>query len=330
MKSALPKKALISKVPVLIDCDPGQDDAIALMLAFGSGCLDVLGITTVAGNGEGLDTYRNARKILTLLDADVPVGRGSDRPLLRRLVTAPSVHGPTALGGPKLPEPPDRVSHIAAIDLIGEVLTRPNAFLANGDLETPGRRITWIATGPLTNLALALLARPEIKDNLERIVLMGGAVGVGNWTPSAEFNIYVDPEAAKVVFQSGVPLTMIGLDVTHKALVYPDDVENIRTAGKIGKIAAEFLDFYSRSYRSQGFKGNPVHDAVAVAHVIDDSLVFTRRATVDVETHGEFTTGRTVADFSLEAEAAANCHVGLDIDREAFVRLLYSAIRSLG
>jgi pyrimidine-specific ribonucleoside hydrolase len=329
-KSESPANVTGSRIPVLIDCDPGHDDAIALMLAFGSGCLDVLGVTTVAGNGEGADTYRNARKILKLLGADVPVARGSDCPLIRRLVTAPSVHGATALDGPKLPEVHDHVPQIAAIDLIGQVLTGPHDLAVKDGLErTAGRKIVWIATGPLTNVAIALLARPGIKENLERIVLMGGAVGAGNRTPSAEFNIHVDPEAAKVVFNSGVPLTMIGLDVTHKALVYPNEVENLRIAGRVGKIAAELLDFYSRFYRGQGFKGNPIHDAVAVAHVIDGSLVATRRARVEVEIHGEFTAGRTVADLSPEGEATANCDVGLDIDREAFVGLLHSAIRSL-
>ncbi len=313
------KNADDAKIPVLIDCDPGHDDAIALMLAFGSGRLDVLGLCTVAGNGTGANTYRNARKVLGLLGADVPIARGADRPLLRDLITAPSVHGASALDGPKLPEVPEVGKPVQAIDLITGVLS------GNDD-----RRTVWIATGPLTNVAIALLAKPHIKDNIERIVIMGGSTGAGNWTPSAEFNIHVDPEAAKVVFQSGVPLTMIGLDVTHKALVYPDEVERMRASGRVGKVAAELLDFYSIFYRGRSFKGNPVHDAVAVAHVIDGSLVTTRRARVEVETHGEFTAGRTVTDFSPEGQEKANCDVGLDINRESFVELLCTAIRRLG
>lgn len=308
-----------AKIPVLIDCDPGHDDAIALMLAIGSNRLDVLGVTTVAGNGTGANTYRNARKVLSALGADIPVAKGSDRPLLRELVTAPSVHGASGLDGPLLPEVREDGKPVEAIDLITGVLSGQD-----------DGRITWIAIGPLTNVAIALLARPHLKDNLERIVIMGGSTGAGNWTPSAEFNIHVDPEAAKVVFDSGVPLTMIGLDVTHKALVYPDEVDRMRISGRIGKLAAELLDFYSIFYGGKGFKGNPIHDAVAVAHVIDGSLVTTRRARVDVETHGEFTSGRTVTDFSPEAPEKANCDVGLDIDRESFVELLYAAIRDLG
>lgn len=308
-----------SKIPVLIDCDPGHDDAIALMLALGSRRLDVLGVTTVAGNGTGPVTYRNARKVLSVLGANVPVAKGADRPLLRKLVTAPSVHGKSALDGPELPEVPETGAPAEALDLITEVL-----------LGNPDRRVVWIATGPLTNVAIALVARPRIKNALERIVIMGGSTGAGNWTPSAEFNIHVDPEAAKIVFDSGVPLTMIGLDVTHKALVYPDEVERLRAAGRIGKLAAELLDFYSIFYRKRGFRGNPIHDAAAVAHVIDGSLVTTRRARVEVETHGEFTSGRTVTDFSPEGLEAANCDVGLDIDRERFVELLYATIRSMG
>ncbi len=330
-----------ARIPVLIDCDPGHDDAIALMLAFGSGALNVLGVTTVAGNGTGPNTYRNARRILALLgESRVPVGRGSDKPLLRPLVTAPSVHGKTALEGPHMPDPDDtsESAGLTALDLMTRVL-RPVAqkgtALAQAEGEGAlqandsvfGRKVTLIATGPLTNVAIMLLARPELKAGLERIVLMGGAVGAGNWTPSAEFNIHVDPEAAKIVFESGVPITMIGLDVTHKALIYPSEVESLRVLGAVGKVAAELLDFYSVFYHGKGFTGNPIHDAVAVAHVIRPGLVTTMPGGVKVETRGELTSGRTVADFS--EDAVSNCEVGLDIDREQFIQMILDSVRTL-
>ena len=234
------KNADDAKIPVLIDCDPGHDDAIALMLAFGSGRLDVLGLVPWP-NGTGANTHRNARKVLST-GRGRSHRRGADRPLLRDLITAPSVHG-ASLDGPKLPEVPEVGKPVQAIDLITGVLS------GNDD-----RRTVWIATGPLTNVAIALLAKPHIKDNIERIVIMGGSTGAGNWTPSAEFNIHVDPEAAKVVFQSGVPLTMIGLDVTHKALVYPDEVERMRASGRVGKVAAELLDSTQSSTADEASK----------------------------------------------------------------------------
>ncbi|MGI6643811.1 MAG: nucleoside hydrolase [Bacillota bacterium] len=319
-----------NRIPVLIDCDPGHDDAIALMLAFGCGMLDVLGVTTVAGNGTGLNTYNNARRILSFLgETEVPVGRGADRPLLRPLVTAQSVHGETALGGIILPDPREGGSAATtALDLMTEVLRaaamEDDARRGDGVF---GRKVTLIATGPLTNVAIMLLARPELKAGLDGIVLMGGAVGQGNWTPSAEFNIHVDPEAAKIVFESGLPITMIGLDVTHKAVIYLSEIESLRTLGRVGKTAAELLDFYWTSYRKKGFPGCPIHDAVAVAHVVLPGLVRTKSCRVDVETRGELTTGRTIADFS--DRVMPNCRVGLDIQRERFIRALMDSVRAL-
>ncbi len=311
------------------------------MLAFGSGKLDVLGVTTVAGNGTGRNTYRNAIRLMALLGAhQIPVGRGSDKPLLRPLVTAQSVHGESALDGPELPEVdlssdtsygfPHSSSHgspLAALDVMTGVLRGavPPFLLEPGDFGP--QKVTLIATGPLTNVALLLLARPELKAGLERIVLMGGAIGAGNWTPSSEFNMHVDPEAAKVVFESGVPITMIGLDVTHKALIYPTEVETLRTLGVVGKVAAELLDFYSVFYHGKGFEGNPIHDAVAVAHVLRPGLVATKPCKVGIETRGELTSGRTVADFS--ENASPNCEVGLDIDRAQFIQMVFEAVKEL-
>jgi len=305
------------KIPVLIDCDPGHDDAIALMLAFGSGKLDVLGVTTVAGNSTGANTYRNALKVLSFIGKNVEVGKGADKPILRPLTIADSVHGASGLDGPVLPEPKIQGSKRSAFDLIVDTLAK-----------SP-QKVTLIPTGPLTNIAIVLLAKPELKEKIEKIVLMGGAALEGNRTPAAEFNIYVDPEAARIVFESGVPLTMIGLDVTHKALIYPDEVEAMRNMGRVGKVAAELMDFYSIFYRQQGFLGNPIHDALAVAAALEPDIVSTRYLRVDVETSGEFTLGRTVVDLSKVTGKKPNCHVALGLDRDRFIKMVFEAIENL-
>lgn len=306
------------KIPVLIDCDPGHDDAVALMLALGSGKLDVLGVTTVAGNSTGPNTYKNALKVLSFIGANVEVAKGADRPIMRPLTVAPNVHGKSGLDGLILPEPKIKGSARSAFDLISEILLKSS------------EKVTLIPTGPLTNIAIALLARPEIKKKIERIVLMGGAALEGNWTPAAEFNIYVDPEAARIVFESGVPITMIGLDVTHKALIYPDEIEAMRRQGRVGKVIAELMDFYSIFYqKEQGFKGNPIHDAVAVATVFAPDIVSTRHLHVDVETCGEFTLGRTVVDFTGVTGKEPNSDVALDIDRERFINMIFDAVNTL-
>ncbi|MEW6106128.1 MAG: nucleoside hydrolase [Bacillota bacterium] len=306
------------KIPVLIDCDPGHDDAVALMLAFGCGALDVLGVTVVAGNQTLPKTFKNALKVLSLIGADVEVAAGAERPILRSLTVAPNVHGETGLDGPTLPEPTLRGSSRSAFELITDTLRRAE------------KKVTLIPTGPLTNIAIALLACPDIKAKIERIVLMGGAAYGGNWTPAAEFNIYVDPEAARVVFEAGIPLTMIGLDVTHKALMLPDEVEAMRNSGKIGRVVAELMDFYSIFYRErQGFGGLPIHDACAVSAVFDPTIVTTKHLHVDIETHGEFTAGRTVVDFAGVTGKPANAAVALDIDRERFIGHLFRAVEAL-
>lgn len=306
----------MSRRKVVIDCDPGHDDAVALMLAFGSGSLDVLGVSTVAGNSTVDNTYRNARKVLRLIGAEVPVGKGASTPLMRDLVTAPNVHGSSGLDGPEMEELEPVSSPLSAFDLLSQTLAS-------------NPKVTLIPTGPLTNIAALLLARPELKPHIDEIILMGGAAMEGNWTPSAEFNIFVDPEAARVVFRSGVPITMIGLDVTHKALIFPDEVEALRKIGRIGRVAAELMDFFSIFYRSQGFKGNPLHDAVAVAAAIDKSVISTRRLHVDVEVCGELTLGRTVVDLTGVTGKPANAEVAFEIDRERFIKMIFDAVTVL-
>lgn len=308
---------MTKKIPVLIDCDPGHDDAVALMLAFGSGKLDVRGVTAVAGNGTCPNTYKNALRVLSLIGANVEVAKGADAPILRPLVTAPNVHGESGLDGPAAKEPTLKGSSRSAVELIVDTLKKSS------------EKMILIPTGPLTNIAIAFLAYPEVKQKIERIVLMGGAARESNWTPAAEFNIYVDPEAARIVFESGIPITMIGLDVTHKALIFPDEVERLRKTGPIGAYIGELMDFYSVFYRSQGFKGNPIHDALAVAAVFKPDIVATKYLHVDVETHGEFTLGRTVVDFGGVTGKPANCDVAVDVDRDTFIKMIFDAVETL-
>lgn len=304
------------KIPVIIDCDPGHDDAVALALAFGSGKLDVKGVTTVAGNSTIENTYSNALRFLSFIGVDVEVAKGAEKPLLRELTIAPNVHGKSGLDGTDLGEPWLKGSSRSAVELLADVLA------------VSSEPITLIPVGPLTNIATVFLARPDVKRKVKRIVLMGGAALEGNWTPSAEFNIYVDPEAARVVFESGVPLTMVGLDVTHRALIYPDEIEALRKQGRIGRAIAELMDFYRIFYRKQ-FKGNPIHDAVAVAAVFCPDVISTQHLNVSIETVGEFTTGRTVVDFRGVTGREPNCDVALGIDRETFIELIFDAVGNL-
>ncbi len=246
--------------PIIIDCDPGHDDAIALLMAAASPEIDLLAVTCVAGNAPLTHTQVNARTILTVAGThDVPVAAGLDRPLTRALVTAANVHGSTGLDGPALPAPTVELDPRHAVDLIIETLAAAT------------RPITLVPTGPLSNIAVALRRAPELREKAARIVLMGGAIAEGNITPSAEFNIYVDPEAAHIVFTSGVPLTMIGLDVTHKALVAPADVAAIRALGtQVGTMVAELLDYFAGFHRDlYGWDGAPLHDPCCVAALIE-------------------------------------------------------------
>jgi inosine-uridine nucleoside N-ribohydrolase len=298
--------------PILIDCDPGHDDAIALLLALASPEVELLGVTTVAGNQTLEKTTANAIRVLEFVGrADVPVAAGADRPLERKLFVGAYVHGESGLEGPDLPPPRAQPVVESAIDL----LARRSAGA------------TLVATGPLTNVAHLLQTRHERPD---RIVLMGGSIAEGNVTPAAEFNVFVDPEAAEAVFQSGLDLTMIGLDVTHKALLGPAHVERLRAAGRTGRMVAELLDFYGVFHREvYGFDGSPIHDAVAVAHVLRPGLVETRRRHVAIETKSDLCRGRTVVDVWRRTDNAPNAHVGVDIEAETFLDLLVERISSL-
>ena len=303
-------------IPIVIDCDPGHDDAIAILLALASPEVELRGVTTVAGNQTLDKTTRNALKVLELAGrGDVPVAAGADRPLVRALRTAANVHGETGLDGPDLPEPTTRPVDAHAADLLA-------------DLIEPG--VVLVPTGPLTNVALLLERHPDVGERLERIVWMGGAMAEGNVTPAAEFNAFVDPEAAAAVFASGIEVTLIGLDVTHQALFTRAHADRLRGAGRAGLAVAELSDFFQRFHEPRyGFDGSPIHDAVAVAEVIDPSLVTTVECNVQVETASQHCDGRTVVDRWHVTDGPLNCRAGVGIDAQGFLELLVQRISAL-
>jgi len=311
----------MSKLPVIIDCDPGHDDAVMLMLAVGSGRFDIKAITTSAGNQTQAKTLKNALKLKTLLNVDVPIYKGCDKPLFRDLIIADYVHGEMGMDGPILPEPEIEAESMSAIEAIAQILTESE------------EKITLVPTGPLTNIATFLLAFPHLKSKIERISLMGGGGFRGNMTPTAEFNIYVDPEAASIVFNSGVPITMCGLDVTHKALVFQDDIERFRSAGnRTGVVIAELMDFFSIFYRSERPElegGAALHDPCAIAWLIDPSIFQSKACYVDVELTGKLTTGTTVVDFFEIWKKTPNAEFVYDVDRQKYIDLIYNAILPL-
>ena len=300
--------------PIILDCDPGHDDAIAILLALASPEVELLGITTVHGNQTLDKTTLNALKVLELAGrADVPVARGAERPLVRELSVADHVHGETGLDGPSLPDPTARPVDEDAVSFLAEHL---------------GPGVVLVPTGSLTNIAQLLTEHPRVRP--ERIVLMGGAIGLGNITPAAEFNIWADPEAATTVFESGIDITMVGLDVTHEAIVGPERVERLRRMGRVGEIVAEWVDFYSLYHRATyGWEGPPVHDALAVAAVIRPELLETAHRHVAIETESELCRGRTVVDLYPRGESSPNAHVAVGVSAAAFLDLLEERIASL-
>jgi len=306
--------------PVLIDCDPGHDDAMALLLALASPELDLLGVTTVHGNTTLDKSTANALRVLEFAGrGDVPVAAGADRPLVREPRVADHVHGKSGLDGPDLPPPAGAPVTAHAVD-----------FLADR-LRASDRPVTLIPTGPLTNVALLLARHPDAAQDIERIVLMGGAIAEGNVTPAAEFNIWVDPEAAARVFASGLDITMIGLDITHRALMTADHAERLRAGGRVGTLVAELWAFYHRFHsRVYDFPGTPVHDALAVAHVIRSELVRTEHRNVAIECASELCLGRTVVDVWQVTGRAPNAHVGMEVEADAFLDLLVERIALLG
>lgn len=304
------------QLPVIIDCDPGTDDTIALVMALTAEELDVKAVTTVAGNQTAVKTLNNALKIVSYLEKKVPVTGGADKPIMRPLVTAVHAHGETGLGDVVLPEPNIEPLAQKAWDLVYETCI------------VKGENIHMITLGPLTNVAIALIRYPEIKKGITKITIMGGSASYGNDTPAAEYNIFADPEAAKIVFESGIPITMVGLDCTHQAILFQDEIDNMsRQKGTGAALAQEMMNYIYQFSRKFGFPGAVMHDPSAVVAVIDPGLIETKPCYVVVETRGEHTVGKTVVDVHRIAKREPNVDVALGIDREGFSRLVKRLMR---
>lgn len=323
--------------PVLLDCDPGHDDAIAIMLAVSDPAIDLLGVTTVAGNVPLEHTTRNALRVLDMVERpDIPVAAGRLGPLARPLSTAAVMHGESGLAGPLPAEPSRPESAMSALELIEQTL-----------LATP-TPVTLVATGPLTNMADVVTELPHLHHRIRELVIMGGAVDLGNWTPAAEFNIWVDPEAAEIVFangcvpdgrtnavqpppdRAGIPLTMLGLEVTHQAWLTDEHADALRGRGRCPDFVAELLDHFVGFHQQRfGWPGAPIHDACTIAQLIDPTLVDVQPMNVVIEVDSPVCVGRTVADRWAVTDRAPNCAVGLGIDRDRFVTLLMGHLEAL-
>lgn len=302
---------------IILDCDPGHDDAFAIMLAAGSPTVDLLGITTVAGNQTLPKVTRNALAVCAVAGIQPPVAAGADRPLVQERIVAP-YHGDSGLDGPTLPEAQFAIDQRHAVDFIIDVVMaeEPNS-------------VHLVPIGPLTNIALAARKEPAIVDRVKSVVLMGGGyAATGNITPTAEFNIYADPDAAHAVFGEDWDVTMVGLDLTHQATPTPGIVDALRALdGDIGRFIVGVLDFIGS--KDEGFNTLTLHDACAVAAIIDPAVVATREAFVTVERHGEWTRGMTVTDFHNVYDMPARTKVAVTLDRERFWALLIDAVQRL-
>lgn len=313
----------MSKKKIIIDCDPGHDDAMAIFLALGNPNIDLLAVTTVVGN-QTLDkvTY-NARALMEFIGAShIPIAAGCHRPLVRTILTAPEVHGTTGLDGTHLPEPKLPIDKRHAVDLIIDTLK-----------SHPPKTVTLVPIGGLTNIALAARKAPEIVELVKEVVLMGGGYHTGNRTAVAEFNILIDPEAAHIVFNETWPITMIGLDLTHQAR--PDDLimEQITALNTpLSHFVVESLNYYTAGYRKRnGYNDHaPVHDLCAVAYVIDPSIMETVRAPIDVELQGALTTGMTVTDFRHPATAECHTQAATQLDNPQLWNMLIDSLKELG
>ena len=301
---------------IIIDTDPGQDDAVAILLALASPDeIEVLGITAVAGNVPLSLTERNARIVCELAGRpDIAVYAGCDRPLRRKLVTAEHVHGKTGLDGPELPEPKIKLQEKHGVDFIIDTI-----------LQEPENSVSLCPLGPLTNIASAILKQPKIVSRIKQIVLMGGAYfEVGNITPTAEFNIFVDPDAAKIVFEAGIDMVVMPLDVTHKALVTGERNEAFRRLkSPVGIAVAEMTDFFERFDKEKyGSSGAPLHDPCVTAYLINPKIFSGKKINVEIETESELTLGMTVADWWGVTDRKANTFFVSDLDSEKFFNLL--------
>jgi len=307
-------------IPLILDCDPGHDDALAMILAAHNPALKLLGITTVSGNGGITKVTLNARRVATLARINVPIAEGAGKSILGAFEEANDIHGESALDGAELPTPSMELSELHAVDLIAKLIRESS------------EPVTLVATGPLTNVALFLKMYPDLKDRIKEIVFMGGSASRGNRTPYAEFNIWMDPEAADVVLRSGLALTMCGLDVTHQALVTSKVFTRLQEIGTpLSETIIGLLKFFAKTY-DEVFEmpDPPLHDPVAIALLIDRTVVKSRFVNVQVELNGTLTRGATVVDIYGRLGESANCNVALELDADKFWEMMLDAIKKAG
>ena len=311
---------MTTAIPIILDCDPGHDDMLAIMLAAANPAVELLGIATVSGNGSLDKVTYNAQRVCALAGIQVPIGRGANDPLAGKASAAPTIHGASALDGADLPEPTYELSPLPAIELIAELVS-------NCD-----RPVTLIPTGPLTNIAMFLQAYPELQSKIERISFMGGSTERGNWTPYAEFNIWADPEAADIVIRSGLEVTMSGLNITHQALATDAVLQRILDLGTpLSKTVVDLLNFFKQTYQDVfNMPDPPLHDPVAVALIIDPEVARMRFAPVAVELEGALTRGATLVDLYGTTGQESNVHVAMELDVDRFWDLVIDAIAKLG
>ncbi|GAA1439161.1 uridine-preferring nucleoside hydrolase UriH [Leifsonia poae] len=307
---------------IILDCDPGHDDAIAMLLAHGNPDIELLAVTTVVGNQTLPKVTRNALAVAEIAGiTGVPFAAGATRPLVRTIENAPDIHGDSGMDGPVLPEPTLELDHRHAVDLIIDTI------MANEP-----KTVTLVPTGGLTNIALAVRKEPRIAERVKEVVLMGGGYHTGNWSAVAEFNIKIDPEAAHIVFTESWPVVMVGLDLTHQALATPAVVERIAAVDTApARFVLELLEFFGATYKqSQGFDSPPVHDPCAVAYVIDPTIVRTVKVPIDIELTGTLTLGMTVADFRAPAPDDCTTWAATELDHERFWALVVDALERIG
>ena len=307
-------------IPLILDCDPGHDDALAMILAAHNPALKLLGITTVSGNGGITKVTLNARRVATLARINVPIAEGAGKSILGAFEEANDIHGESALDGAELPTPSMELSELHAVDLIAKLIRESS------------EPVTLVATGPLTNVALFLKMYPDLKSRIKEIVFMGGSASRGNRTPYAEFNIWMDPEAADVVLRSGLALTMCGLDVTHQALVTSKVFTRLQEIGTpLSETVIGLLKFFAKTY-DEVFEmpDPPLHDPVAIALLIDRAVVKSRFVNVQTELNGTLTRGATVVDIHGRLGENANCNVALELDADKFWEMMLDAIKKAG
>ena len=310
-----------SPLPILIDCDPGHDDAIALLLAVASPKVELLGVTTCFGNCAVEDGTRNALRILTLAGAtSIPVAQGASGPLIGTTALGNYVHGTSGLDGPEIPEPAFVASELPAVQLMKSLI------------EQSPEPVTLVVTGPMTNAAELFRDHPEVAGNIREVIFMGGSTNGGNHTPSAEFNTYADPEALQEVIDSGIPLRMVGLNLTHQALATPDVVERMRAMKHpLGQVCAEWMGFFRSSYESVwSFQSPPVHDPCTIAALIDPMVIQWQSSFLAVELEGEWSRGETIVDLHNRYSLAANAEIAVTLDRDAYWNLVLESIDQLG